>query len=182
MENALKQKVDENLESFIGKMKPENGRLFTYSELMLYYKKLLHEFSQLAYQEINKAFIDEQLRELKQNINPTVRASTDGTDEIIGAIAVIETTKIILEHGVEDDKYGRKENRPELDDANEAIFRSMRYLYTNSGGPAKKIHDRLGKYIYRNNNKATVGQSSGCVVTILIFSGFISTIFGFFLF
>jgi len=182
MEDALKQKIDENLESFITKMKPRNGHLFTYSELMPLYKKLLQEYSQLAYQDINETFIEEQLNELKQSINSTVRASTDGTDEIIGAIVTIETAKIIFEYGVEDDKYGRKENRPELDDANEAIFRSMRYLYTNNGEPAKKISDRLGKYIYRNHDKANVGQNSGCVVIFLIFAGSLSTLFGIILF
>jgi len=177
-DKSLKVKLDNRVDSFIKEMEPSEDRVLTYNELMPRFHKSLKEYSILAYQEENEKFINEQLSELKENLTPAVREMTDGADEIISSLSVIEIAKIIFENGVDNEGFGRQEYRPELDDGREAIFRALRYLYPDvNKGPHKKISNKLGKYIHRNQRQNNLAQNSGCVVIIIIFAGLFSLLF-----
>lgn len=172
---ALKQKLDQRVDEFIREMKPSNSKFFTYSELMRKFKKSLQEFSEEVYEEKNNDFIDEQINNLEENITPSVRELTDGTDEIITSVLAIEIAKIIYSNNKEE--FTKKE----IDIGRKVVSEAIRYLYPDlDSGPHKKVFNNLGKYIYRNQQKQNIGQGSGCIV-ILFAVGSLSTIFSFYL-
>lgn len=180
-DHTLRQKLNQRVDSFISEMNPSDGNFFTYSELMHQFQNSLEEFSKQVYGEKNKDFIEEQQKELNESISPAVRDMTDGADEIISSLLVIEIAKIIYRDGIDEEEFSKKKYRPELDDGSEAIFRAIGYLYPDMDtGPHKKVFEKLGKHIFRNRKNQKLGQGSGCMV-ILFAIGSLSTLFAFYI-
>lgn len=172
-DHKLRHKLNQRVDIFISEMEPSDGKFYTYSELMNQFRQSLEEFSTHVYGKRNEDFIKEQQEELNENISPAIMDMTDGADEIISSLLVIEIAKIIFQEGVDEETFSKKKYRPDLDQGREAIYRSIRYLYPDKdNGPHKKVFEKLGKYIFRNQK---INQGSGCIIT-LIAIGSLSTL------
>lgn len=165
MDEELRKKLNERLDSFIREVKPNDDRLFTSKELMPIYKEKLNEYSNEVYGKINDDFINEMLTELKNSLTPHVMETTDGTDEILTSILDIELATIIF-------RYGEK-NENDLSDKDrgrDSIRRAILYFFA---GPHKKFFNTLKKHIYRNQSANSLSQNSGCVVLLISTIGLI---------
>jgi len=165
MDEELRKKLNERIESFIREVKPNGDRLFSSKELMPIYEEKLNEYSNEVYGKIDIDFINEMLTELKNSLTPNVIETTDGTDEILTSILDIELATIIF-------RYDEK-NRNDLSDKDrgrDSIRRAILYFFD---GPHKKFFNALKKHIYRSQSANNLSQNSGCVVLLISTIGLI---------
>lgn len=174
MDKELISKLDQRIESFITEMRPENDHMFTYDELMPIYENKLKEYSNMVFGESSNDFTDEMLLELKESIYPAVREATDGTDEIITSILIIELSKIIYQY----EKDVSKNLETNIDIGRDVVIRASNFLFgdfkRDGNAPMDKLFNTLGKHVYRNQSNNVLNQSSGCLV---IFISLIGSIF-----
>ncbi len=170
MDSELKSKLDSKIESFIQEFKPKDDGMLYSTDLMNIYKVKLNEFALLVKSEPKEDFIDEMLFELKESLTPAVIEATDGTDEIITSLLIVELAKIIYQHESQDINISNTPNT----DGRSLIRRGTIYFYgdfqRNSQAPVNYFFKTLGKHIYRTSN---LDKNTGCLVLIASMVGII---------
>lgn len=160
MEKDLKNKLASRVDTFIKEMEHRNDHMFTYDELMPIYEKKLKEYSKMVYGSGSSDFTKKMFNDLKESIypdnlgesiSPPVKETTDGTDEIITSLMILELGSIVYEY----ESSRNLNTHSSIDYGRDSIRTAILYFYNKfnktDDEPVNRFFNVLGKHIYRNS-------------------------------